>query len=190
MTKKTLYKLFVSASIIFDFALGFFSPFWFLYASKFSGGIEEFSYGLFFMTLASAITAYFSGYIADRLGMRMMLIVSGVGVAGTIIGYVFIESLWSFYVLQILYGVLLSAYSVAEIAYTAEVTEELSRGKDVGTLRFFTQLAAACAILIAGLVGSKFGINVIFVSAALLNLISVFVIAFPSFKPKRNIPQE
>ena len=140
MEKKILYRLFVSASIIFDFALGFFGPFWFLYASKFSGGIEEFSYGLFFMMLASSVTAYFSGRISDKFGMRTVLIISGIGLACTMFGYTIIESLVAFYILQTLYGILLSAYSTAEMAYIADVTDELSRGKDVGTLQFFTQL--------------------------------------------------
>lgn len=169
--------LFTVSSTFFDLALGFFGPFWFLFLGGFGGGLEQFGYAISLMMLASALTSYVSGRFSDRVGRKSMLVMSGLGLAVVISGYTFVTTLWQLYLLQIMYGILLAIQGTNEAAMMGDLTHDENRGSVIGRVHFFTQLAAAVAVFVAGIVGTRIGVHAIFYIASGLLLVSVAVLS-------------
>ena len=169
-------KIFYISSVIFDFALGFFAPFWFLFLSDFGGGIEQFGYAIALMTIASAVTSLYAGKYSDKFGRKKMILFSTTGLAGIVLAYTLVHSVWSLYVLQILYGVAMSIQGTNEASLIGDLTEKDTRGTNIGKLHFYTQIAAAIAMITAGIIGAHFGLHVVFYTTTLLMLFSAVVV--------------
>lgn len=169
-------KIFYISSVIFDFALGFFGPFWFLFLSDFGGGIEQFGYAVALMTIASAVTSLYAGRYSDKFGRKKMILLSTIALAGIVFAYTLVESIWSLYVLQVLYGVAMSVQGTNEASLIGDLTEEDTRGTNIGKLHFYTQMAAAVAMITAGVIGAHFGLHVVFYITALLMLFSAVMV--------------
>jgi DHA1 family multidrug resistance protein-like MFS transporter len=169
--------LFTISSTIFDLAFGFFGPFWFLFLSHFGGGVEQFGYAISLMMAASAVTSYVAGHYSDRFGRKSFLIASGVGLASVIFGYTLVETAGQLYLLQVLYGVLISIQSTNEIAMLGDLTKDDTRGSTIGRIHFFTQLAAAGAVFVGGIIGPRIGVDAIFYITSVLMLCSVAILS-------------
>jgi len=56
------YKIFLTASFILSFAVGFYSPFFIIFVQKLSGGdVRQFGFSVGLMAFVFSITAYLAG---------------------------------------------------------------------------------------------------------------------------------
>lgn len=134
------------------------------------GGSETVA-GLFlgFLTYASAMSAPFTGALADRVGRRRILIVASVVIAGFSAAYARISHVPLMLGLVIVHGVFWSGLLTASGALLADIIPAHRRAEGIGYYGFSTLLAIAAAPSI-GLWLYQFGWGVVCISAAALNV--------------------
>ena len=134
------------------------------------GGTETVA-GLFlgFLTYASAISAPFTGALADRLGRRRILIVTSLVIAGFSTTYALVSSVPLMLGLVVVHGCFWSGLLTASGAYLADLIPPHRRAEGLGYYGFSTLLAVAVAPSI-GLWLFRFGWDAVCLSAAVLNV--------------------
>src|SRR5262249_53317078 len=134
-------------------------------------GGSEFAAGLFlgFLTYASALSAPFTGALADRFGKRRILIVTSLVIAAFSMAYAVIPTVPVLLSLVLVHGVFWSALMTASGAYLMDLIPPDRRGAGIGYYGLATILAISVAPSI-GLWIYKFGWVAVCISAGLLNL--------------------
>jgi MFS family permease len=134
-------------------------------------GGSKFAAGLFlgFLTYASALSAPFTGALADRFGKRRILIVSSLSIAVFSTAYAFISTVRVLLAVVLVHGVFWSALMTASAAYLTDLIPSHRRGEGIGYYGVATILAISVAPSI-GLWIYQFGWVAVCVSAGLLNL--------------------
>jgi len=110
-------------------------------------GGSTFAAGLFlgFLTYASALSAPFTGALADRFGKRRMLLLCSLVLAGFTASYAFIPGYRLLLVLVIAQGVFWSGLLAASSAYMTDFIPESRRAEGIGYWGMSTMLAVAAA---------------------------------------------
>jgi len=134
-------------------------------------GGSQFAAGLFlgFLTYASALSAPFTGALADRFGKRRILIVASLVIAVFSTSYAVIPTVPLLLGLVLVHGVFWSALMTASAAYLTDLIPSHRRGEGIGYYGVSTILAISVAPSI-GLWIYQFGWVAVCVSAAVLNL--------------------
>jgi MFS family permease len=103
--------------------------------------------GLFlgFLTYASALSAPFTGALADQIGKRRMLVVCGLAIALFSIGYGFSRDYRVPLVLAFVHGLFWSGLLSASAAYMTDVIPESRRAEGIGYWGLATIVAIAVA---------------------------------------------
>ncbi len=128
--------------------------------------------GLFLgmLTYASALSAPFTGALADRVGKRVLLLVTSVAIAGFSVAYAASRSYWLPLVLVFFHGLFWSGLLSASSAYMTEVIPESRRAEGIGYWGMATMLATAMAPWL-GLRVYRHGWGWLCAEAAVLNLV-------------------
>jgi len=172
------YKIFLAASSILSFAIGFYSPFFIIFVQKLGGGdVRQFGFSVGLMAFAFSITSYLAGKYSDKFGRKIFLIISGISLSGVIILYTFIKTTIQLNILQIVYGIINALYTTMETSFLGDVTEKTSRGLNVGKYRAFTGLFEALAIMGGGYLVGSLGFKSIFYIASGLILIATLILS-------------
>jgi MFS family permease len=172
------YKIFLAASSVLSFAVGFYSPFFIIFVQKLGGGdVRQFGFSVGLMALAFSVTSYFAGKYSDKFGRKMFLVTSGIALSGIIVLYTFIKTTVELNILQIVYGFVNALYTTMEISFLGDVTEKASRGLNVGRYRAFTGLFEALAIMGGGYLVGSFGFKSVFYIAAGLIVVATLILS-------------
>jgi MFS family permease len=128
--------------------------------------------GLFlgFLTYASALSAPFTGALADQIGKRRMLVVCGLAIALFSIGYGFSKDYRVPLALAFVHGLFWSGLLSASAAYMTDVIPESRRAEGIGYWGMSTMLATAVAPAV-GLFMYRRGWGWLCAGTALLNLV-------------------
>lgn len=134
-------------------------------------GGSRFQAGLFlgFLTFASALSAPFTGALADRLGRRPMLVVTSLALAGFSTAYGLSRSAWLMLALVPAQGVFWSALLSTSSAYMTDLIPESRRAEGIGYWGFATIGAIAVAPPV-GLLLYRRGWGSVCGAAVLMNL--------------------
>jgi MFS family permease len=134
------------------------------------GGTETVA-GLFlgFLTYASAVSAPFTGALADRVGKRRILVVTSLVIAAFSATYAIVSSVPVMLGLVLVHGMFWSGLLTASGAYLADLIPAHRRAEGLGYYGFSTLLAVAVAPSI-GLSLFRFGWETVCLSAAILNV--------------------
>jgi MFS family permease len=122
------------------------------------------------LTYASALSAPVTGALADRIGKRLMLLVTSLAIACFSVAYALSSSYWIPLVLVFFHGLFWSGLLSASSAYMTEVIPESRRAEGIGYWGMATMLATAVAPAI-GLWVYKHGWAWLCAGSALLNLV-------------------
>jgi MFS family permease len=122
------------------------------------------------LTYASALSAPVTGALADRIGKRVMLLVTSLAIACFSVAYALSPSYWIPLVLVFFHGLFWSGLLSASSAYMTEVIPESRRAEGIGYWGMATMLATATAPAI-GLWMYRHGWSWLCAGTALLNLI-------------------
>jgi MFS family permease len=122
------------------------------------------------LTYASALSAPVTGALADRIGKRVMLLVTSLAIAGFSVAYALSPSYWIPLVLVFFHGLFWSGLLSASSAYMTEVIPESRRAEGIGYWGMATMLATAVAPAV-GLWVYKQGWVWLCAGTALLNLV-------------------
>lgn len=171
------YKIFLTASSILSFAIGFYSPFFIIFIQKLGGGdIKQFGFSIGLMALAFSVTSYFTGKYSDKFGRKIFLVIGGFTFSIVIILYTFVETIIQLNILQIVYGAVNALYMTMETSFLGDITEKKTRGLNIGKYRALTGLFEALAIMGGGYLISFIGFKLIFYIAAIFIIIATLLL--------------
>ncbi len=128
--------------------------------------------GLFLglLTYASALSAPITGALADRIGKRVMLLATSLGITAFSLAYALSRTYWIPLVLVFFHGLVWSGLLSASSAYMTDVIPEARRAEGIGYWGMATMLATAVAPWL-GLQVYKRGWAWLCAGTALLNLV-------------------
>src|SRR5512137_2728716 len=141
-------------------------------------GGSTFAAGLFlaFLTFASAVSAPFTGAMADRFGLRRTLRVGGVALTVFSAGYAVLEDYRLLLALTVVHGLFWSAVLTASAAYMTGILPAGRRAEGIG----YWGLASVLALAVGPSIGFwlyHFGWTVLCAAMGALN-VAVAVIAW------------
>jgi len=174
----TNYRIFVISYTIVSFAMGIFGPFWAVFILEFGDSVESLGFAVGLMILAQSLTSYFAGRLSDRFGRKRFMVGANIATGVIIFSYTLIGSVTQLYILQVVYGVVTAISGTAESAFLGDITEKSTRGSAVGKLNAVTGVAAALAMMGAGVLIGGFGFSVIFYTVSVFFVLASFVLLF------------
>ncbi len=173
---KALRVLLITNGLVL-FAGAMLGPIYALFVEEVGGDILDagFTSGLF--ALAAGVTTLIAGKFADKNKRDDLIVASGYFVMG--IGfflYIFVNSIWFLFMVQILTGFAEAFYSPAfDALYSKHVTERKA-GREWGAWESMNYFSIAIGSAIGGLIASVFGFKVLFVIMSVLCFLSAFYI--------------
>ncbi|WLD91540.1 MDR family MFS transporter [Alkalihalobacillus sp. AL-G] len=114
--------------------------------------------------LASVVGTMIGGRLADIYGRKPLMVVSMIGNAFVMLGFVWLDDFWSFVFLSLLLGFFNSLFHPAASAMVADVTEEKKRTEAFGLLRMGHNIGAA--------IGPILGASIVVFSKSIIFMIS------------------
>lgn len=166
------YKIFLISNSILAFAIGIFTPFWFIFVNDFGGGIEQFGFAIGIMVLAQSVTSYFSGKISDKIGRKLPLLIAVFSLSATVFGYTIISSVTELYILQVLNGVAGAILLTMESTFLGDLTRKSSRGSNIGKYHFAVGVTSSVAMMGSGFLINEMGFKFAFYMVSLIILMS------------------
>jgi MFS family permease len=139
------------------------------------GGSES-AAGLFLglMTYASAVSAPFTGALADRIGKRRVLVVSSIAAATFSAAYAVTTNVTLLLSLVVIHGIFWSGLLTSSGAYLADIIPAHRRAEGMGYYGLSTVLAIAVAPSL-GLAMYRLGWPAVCLSAGMLNVIMAII---------------
>lgn len=134
-----------------------------------------------FYNAVYAALAYPLGSLADKLGLKKVLLTGLLMFAIVYFGMSFIDGWIGFTAMFLLYGCYAAATEGIAKAWISNVVPKEETATAIGTYEGFRNLAAMAASFIAGLLWQQFGAVVTFISSA---IVTMLVILFMSLKTK------
>lgn len=126
----------------------------------------------------SALVQPLWGKMSDRIGRKIMLIRSSLGMAIVMAAMGFAQNVWQLFLLRAVMGTV-SGFIAAAIALQATQTPKEDAGRALGTLQTGAVSGSLIGPLLGGLLADQFGIrHVFFITGALLFVTTFLVIFF------------
>ena len=160
-------------------------PFFALYfTSRFGVGMTEVGLLFALYAISSFAGQLIGGAISDRFGRRTMLIFSLITTSMSALFMGVVDSLWLFYVMGILVGLLVEAGQPARHAIVADLLPEDKRAEGYAITRVAFNLAVAIGPAVGGLVASR-SYLALFITDAVFSLIAALIVwrFVPETKP-------
>lgn len=148
-------------------ASGMIYPYYLLFLKNLGNSYA--SYGLAFavFTISSAVTSQWLGKWVDRYGVQLMG-GSAIGMAMAMLAFPWVNSLLWVMILQLIMGSCNAMQRMSERLLLADMTEQGSRGPNLGSYHFWTSIASGFAVLAGGYLIDWLTIDVLFYASALL----------------------
>ena len=144
-------------------------PIYALFVTKIGGDLLDASYAFGAYAFAAGITTLISGKYADRIKENELIVVFGYAIMGVaFFGYIFVNSIWSLLLVQVLIGLGEAIYSPAFDAVYSKHLDGHKSGREWGaweSINYFTTTFGAVA---GGFLVTFFGFNTMFVVMGLL----------------------
>ncbi len=130
-----------------------------------------------FYNLVYAAFSYPLGILADKMGMKKILVVGFLLFAMTYIGMAYAESQFVFIFLFFLYGVYAAATEGIAKAWITNVCEKNKTATAIGTFTAFQSIATLIASSTAGLIWYSFGASLTFlISGIVAVLVAIYIL--------------
>jgi MFS family permease len=134
-----------------------------------------------------AALAYPFGHLADKLGMKKVLIAGLVLFAGVYLGMTFFNDWIAFSAMFVLYGCYAAATEGISKAWISNVVPKAETATAIGTYEGFRNLSAMMASFIAGILWQQFGAPATFLSTAIVTILTVLFISLRVPAPKKQL---
>lgn len=178
----TTYKKLVGA--LLAFALVNSSDVFLLLKMKAAGVADTVLISIYiFYNLVFALFAYPVGVIADKLGLKKMLIC---GLLLFILAYGGVSvanSITHFIIVFFIYGLYAAATEGIAKAWISNIVDKNATATAIGTFSGFQSIAALLASTIAGFIWYNFNATTLFITAALVTMVVVIYITFKIQEP-------
>lgn len=154
-----------------------------LLQAKQSGLSDSMVIGVYiFYNLVYALFAYPLGILADKIGIKNIL-VSGLFLFALIyFGMAFADNIYKFAVLFLFYGIYAAATEGVSKAWISNITDRKETGTAIGTYAGLQSICALLASSFAGLIWFQFGAAATFITTGIISLLVViyFILMVPS----------
>lgn len=164
-------------------AAGVILPFYILVLQETTDSYALFAYLYGTFTLAAALTHFWIGPLAQRLGVRALLVVGNLVAAVVVAAVPSLRELWQFYVAQVVLGIALSWQKSGEkIAVAAAVRPDRSADQ-IGRYHAWVALLTAVALFVSGwLLDSVSLVFLFYLVAGLLAVAAALSVKVPGVK--------
>jgi len=169
------FKVFLLLSALF--ALGSFSySFLLIYAKQF--GFEVIFVPVLYLifTVFAAVFSYPFGRLADKIGRKIVLLISYAFWGALCLIIIFMQSYWLIVCTFILYGLHRAALEPVQKTLVAELAPPLYRASSLGGFQMVIGLCAFPASLLAGVLWESFGVETPFYLSFGLTILSSFLL--------------
>lgn len=184
-TSPVLYRKLVGGLLLFTLVNS--SDVFLLLKLKEAGFSDPETIGVYiFYNLVYATFAYPLGIIADRIGLKRMLLLGLILFIAVYLGMAFNSSLYVFIFLFFLYGVYAGATEGIAKAWISNISERKDTATAIGTFTGFQSIATMLASSLAGLIWFKFGPAATFMVTAFISFIVFVYIAGLPVRHKEN----
>lgn len=126
--------------------------------------------------LANAVIPYPAGWVADRLGTRVVLVVSMLANSVLFLAYLPPLPLWAFVVVRLLHGAAQGAYFPAAEGLIPQVTNDRERGRAFGLMQATNMAGMLIGPAVGGFI-ALLNIGVSFAIASALTALTVIALA-------------
>lgn len=148
-------------------------PIYALFVEKIGGDLLDASITGGIFALAAGITTLIAGRYADKVKREELIVAAGYALMG--IGYIlylFVNSIWFLFAVQILIGFSEAFYSPAfDAVYSKHLIKKKS-GREWGAWEAMNYFSIAIGAIVGGLLAKYFGFNTLFVAMAALCFVS------------------
>lgn len=166
-------------SFISSIGQGLIFPFFALYIrKKFGLSMTGVGYTIAAFILPSILSQSIGGHLADKLGRKIIMLISLLLSSLFLLGYGFVETITLWIFLTILDGLFGPMYNPAGNAMIADIVDSSKRLQAYGLLRIIHNLGIVIGPVIGGLLIAKISYLVLFIIAAITSFIYFFVILF------------
>ncbi|MGF9695723.1 MFS transporter [Paenibacillus sp. MABNR03] len=160
-------KWLVRSQSMVTLASGMIYPYYLLFLKNLGNSFSKYGLAFAVFTISSAAA---SQWLAPRMDSyaRQWLILSSLGMAGTMIAFPWITTYIWVLLLQMIMGLCNAMQRMSERVLLADFTEPGKRGKAIGNYHFWTSAASGFAVIIGGLLIDWLTIDVLFYLSAVL----------------------
>ncbi|MEM7825734.1 MAG: MFS transporter [Candidatus Aenigmatarchaeota archaeon] len=171
--KKELLVLML-ANILSSVGMGIFAPIYLLYYQKIGSYTEiTTAFGIFWVVLALLEVPF--GYLSDKFGKKIFIILGGILTSLISLSYVFIKTSFELYFLEFLSGIATSMQTPAIQSLISEISPKKNKGKIFGLFNSSFNLSYGLASIISGIFVGVFGLNSIFFISSFFQFASVLI---------------
>lgn len=125
--------------------------------------------------LVAFIVSPFWGRFGDRFGRKKILLITGFGIAISIMMMSFVTSVWELFFLRMFMGVV-TGFIPTSIALISAQTPKEEAGKILGTLQMGTVSGGLIGPLLGGLLADAFGFTYTFLITGIVIIMAVFLV--------------
>jgi len=152
-------------------------PIYALFVEKVGGDLLDASFTGGVYALAAGLMTLIAGRYADKIKENELIVVIGyLMIAFGFLLYLFVDSIWFLFVIQIIIGFGEAIYSPAFDALYSKHIAETKAGRQWGAWESMNYFTCAAGAAIGGLIVAYFGFNAIFIIMTLLCLASALYI--------------
>lgn len=137
-----------------------------------------------FYNLIYAILAYPVGIIADKIGLKKIMLTGLTFFAIVYIGFAFTTNYYVYFLLFAMYAMYAAATESVSKAWISNISNKSETATAIGTYTGLQSLAALLASTLAGLLWFNFGATVTFLITASATIFAVFYLSFFAPSPK------
>ncbi|NOZ80634.1 MAG: MFS transporter [DPANN group archaeon] len=152
-------------------------PIYALFVEHIGGDLLDASLTGGFFALAAGVTTLVAGRFADKKKRDELIVAFGYAVMGIgFLLYLFVDSIWSLFGVQILVGFAEAFYSPAfDALYSKHITKRKA-GREWGAWESMNYFSIAVGAVLGGLIASNLGFDAIFLFMSALCFLSAFAV--------------
>lgn len=143
-------------------------PIYALFVENIGGSLLDASITGGIFALAAGLTSLFAGKLADKIKQNELMVAFGYAMMGLgFMLYIFVNSIWFLFIVQIIIGFSEAFYSPAFDALYSKHLTKSKAGREWGAWESTNYFTTAIGAVVGGFIASMFGFNAIFVIMAL-----------------------
>jgi len=171
-------RLFTAVSSIWGIVFGLIGPFYAVYISRISGGLEKLGFAFSLMVLVQSAASYSIGRYSDKLGRKPFLFMTALADSSVLFAFTVITETYQIYILQAVLGITNAVGLTIKESMLADLTKREKRGTEIGKFNSVVSIFAAIGMAVGGLLAEFYGLKYVFYLGSAVILCSTSLLFF------------